>query len=81
MTPPRQLSREAIELRRRLIDSLWDDAKFGYIDRSTFVGSCPVCSEAIVVKFADYAARASLRCSAGCSEAEIAARVGLAVVT
>jgi hypothetical protein len=80
MTGPRQLSRDAVELRRKVIDACWDDDRFGYIDKDRFVGSCPICAFALIVRFAGYAPRASLECSWGCEEAEIADRIGLQVV-
>jgi hypothetical protein len=36
MTAPRQLSREAVELRRKVIDATWDERRFGYIDSNRF---------------------------------------------
>jgi hypothetical protein len=80
MTGSRQLSPDAVELRRKVIDATWDERRFGYIDSNRFVGTCPICAFAMVVRFAGYAPRASLDCSWGCTEAEIAGRIGLEVV-
>jgi hypothetical protein len=79
MTASRQLSPGAVELRRRVIDACWDKARFGYIDKDRFVGTCPICAFVLIVRFAGYAPRASLECSWGCTEAEIADRIGLEV--
>lgn len=77
MNRPRVLSADAVRFRRMVLDSLWDDARFGYIDADRFVGTCPVCAGAVVVRFAGIAPRATIECEHGCSEAEIAARLGL----
>ncbi|MGH2875674.1 MAG: hypothetical protein ACRDLV_05435 [Solirubrobacteraceae bacterium] len=80
MTPPRSLPEDAYRFRRLLIDRMWDDERrFGYVDKDTFVGSCPVCDLAVVVRFSGHAARAVLDCHGGCTEAEIAAALGLEV--
>jgi hypothetical protein len=74
-----ELSYEAARFRRHLIDALWDDAMFGYVDQDRFIGSCPVCGTAVAVRFHGTAATATLNCHGGCSEAEIADRLGLVV--
>lgn len=76
----RQLCREALELRRKVIDACWDEKRFGYIDQNRFVGTCPLCGFALIVRFVGYAARAILDCTWGCDESDIASRVGLVVV-
>lgn len=78
-SPPRQLSAEATRFRVQLIETLWDDARFGYVDKDTFIGTCPVCGDAIRVRFASRAPRADLRCQDGCTEAEPAERLDLQV--
>jgi hypothetical protein len=57
----------------------WDGQFRGYIDHDCFVGTCPVCGFAVGVRFAGYAPRATLTCEGGCTEAEIAAQIGLEV--
>jgi hypothetical protein len=75
----RTLSSEAVRFRSLLIDALWDDRRFGYVDSDCFIGSCVTCGAAIVVRFAGYAPRATLDCHGGCLEAEIAEALGLEV--
>lgn len=75
----RTLTREAIAFRKALIDRLWGNTSFGYVDEDHFIGNCVVCGAAIDVRFAGYAPRATLRCQGGCTEAEIAAALGLSV--
>jgi hypothetical protein len=78
-SPPRQLSAEATRFRAYLIDAMWSDRRFGYVDQDCFIGSCPICAFAIGVRFAGAAPRASLDCYGGCTEAEIADRLDLQV--
>lgn len=56
----------------------WDGTFRGYIDHDRFVGTCPVCGAAVVVRFAGTAARAALTClgvADGCPEDKIVARI------
>jgi hypothetical protein len=71
------LTAEAKRFREVLIDALWDDARFGYVTASSFVGTCPVCGLAVIVQFAGVAPRAELSCYGGCTEAEIGAKINL----
>lgn len=73
----RQLPPESVGFRQSLVDKLWAEECFGYVDQDCFIGTCPVCGAAIGVRFAGYAARATLDCHGGCLEAEIAAVLGL----
>lgn len=75
----RVLSSEARQLRTVVIDALWDENRFGYVTQDEFVGTCPVCGDAAIVKFAGYAARVDIECWGGCPEAEVAATIGLEV--
>lgn len=79
MTAIRQLSADAVKFRRLIIDALWDDRQFGYVTEDIFVGSCAVCDAPVGVHFAYGAPRAVLHCHGGCTEAEIANRIGLEV--
>lgn len=69
----RPLSESARRFREMVIATVWDDDRFGYVSSDSFVGTCPVCSDAVAVRFAGTAARVTLACVGGCSEAEIAA--------
>jgi hypothetical protein len=62
ISPPRQLSAEATRFRAYLIDAMWSDRRFSYVDQDCFIGSCPICAFAIGVRFAGTAPRASLNC-------------------
>lgn len=73
------LSPDSVRFRELVINGLWDESEFGYIDQDRFIGTCPVCRAAVGVHFAGTAPRATLNCHGGCSEAEIAAVLGLAV--
>ncbi len=75
----RRLSPESVRFRRLVIEKLWDEEQFGYVDKDCFLGTCPVCGAAVVVRFAGHAPRATLVCQGGCAEAEIAAVLGLVV--
>lgn len=75
----RRLSPEAIRFRELVINALWDPARLGYLDEDSFVGTCPICGAAVAVHFAGHASRAALKCHGGCTEAEVAAVVGLEV--
>lgn len=74
----RQLSTEAFRFRRLVIDTLGAQ-QFVYLNADRFIGACPICGAAVRVHFAGYAPRATLQCHGGCTEAEIADAVGLAV--
>ena len=74
----RTLTADAIKFRKSLIDTFGRD-NFIYLAADHFVGECIVCGEAIGVRFAGYAPRASLHCYGGCTEAELAEALGLAV--
>lgn len=76
-TVRKPLSEEAVRFRKLLIDTLWDESRFGYIDQDRFIGSCPICGFAIGVTFAGRAPRAALHCHGGCTEDEIASRIRL----
>jgi len=76
--PARTLSADAVRFRRTLIDKLGRD-RFLYIAADHFVGECLICGEPIGVQFAGYAPRASLRCHGGCTEAELAELLQMAV--
>lgn len=71
MNPRPILPAKSVEFRRLLIDALWDDRAFGYVDEDRFVGTCPVCRCAVGVTFHGYAARADVNCHGGCSEANV----------
>jgi hypothetical protein len=73
------LSSDALQFRRLVIDALWRDDSFGYVEKNRFIGTCPLCGDAVGVTFAGRAPRASLNCHGGCSEAELAAAIGLEV--
>lgn len=77
MTGRRVLSQEAVAFRKLLIDALWTDAAFGYVNEDVFFGVCPVCGDAVNVHFHGYATRATLQCQGGCSEPELADKLGL----
>jgi hypothetical protein len=72
----KQLSREAVQLRRKVIDACWDERRAGYIDKDRFVGTCPCCGFTLIVRFAGYAARADLDCLACCADDQIARSIG-----
>jgi len=74
-----QLSPDSIRFRNLVIDALWDEKAFFYVDADHFIGLCPLCDGAVGVRFAGLAPRATLTCHGGCSEAEIAELVGLRV--
>jgi hypothetical protein len=76
--PNRTLNPAAVKFRRLLIDKLGRD-RFNYLSADHFVGECILCGEAIGVRFAGYAPRATLNCHGGCTEAELAALLNLAV--
>lgn len=76
MTP---LSAGSIRFRRIVISALWREDSFGYLDEDRFIGTCPLCGEAVGVTFAGRAPRASLNCHGGCSEAELAGSLKLEV--
>lgn len=71
----RPQSDESVRFRRIVIDAYWDDARFGYIDSSRFVGTCPACGTAAVVRFAGSDPRAAIDCDRDCAEADVAAAV------
>ena len=73
------LSAEAIRFRDHVIDALWGQDRFYYIDSSHFVGVCPLCDFAVGVRFHGRAPRATLTCHGGCAEGEIAEAIGLRV--
>lgn len=75
----RCLSADARRLRNFLIDRLWVDGAFGYVDANCFLGVCPICGAPVEVHFHDFAPRATLGCQQGCTEDEIAAELGLRV--
>jgi hypothetical protein len=76
--PNRTLSLGVVKFRRLLIDKLGRD-RYLYIAADHFVGECILCGEPIGVRFAGYAPRASLRCHGGCTEAELAELLQMAV--
>lgn len=78
MSTPQQLPIEAVRFRDAIIRALGRE-RFNYLDEDTFVGTCPICGEAVGVRFAGYAPRARLDCHSGCTEAEIASHLGLEV--
>ncbi len=77
--PRRHLSPESVRFRKSIIAALWTDHWGDYLDAERFLGECPVCGAPIGVTFAGFAPRASLDCHSGCTEREIADRLGLAV--
>jgi hypothetical protein len=81
--PVKPLSSEAVEFRRLVIDALWppNDSRCHYGNEAVFSGVCPLCDLTVVVRFAGLAARATLICWGGCSEAAIAAEIGMRYTT
>lgn len=75
----RVLPSDARQLRALVIDALWDNDRFGYVTQDDFVGTCPVCGAAAVVKFGGRAARVDIDCWGGCTEVDVAAAIGLEV--
>jgi len=78
----RQLSTEARQFRTHIIDALLSWGAARYVNEDRFVGTCPVCGDAIGVHFAGFVARATLTCHGdhgGCSEDEVAQVLGLEV--
>jgi len=75
----RRLSSDSVRFPRLVVDRLWDEKQFGYVDEDCFVGTCPVCGLAVGVEFAGCAPRATLSCLGGCAEPDIAALLKLEV--
>ncbi|MGZ4215469.1 MAG: hypothetical protein ACXVS6_15635 [Solirubrobacteraceae bacterium] len=76
----RQLRPESVRFRKRIIGAFWDHDRWGvYLSEDRFLGTCPICGAPVGVTFAGYAPRATLQCHGGCTEHEIADRLGLAV--
>jgi hypothetical protein len=83
---PLTLPEESVRFRRFLIDELWINAikrtgrrAFGYETEDVFWGRCPICGSHVEVCFAGLAPRATLDCEGGCTEDEIADRLGVQV--
>jgi hypothetical protein len=74
----RVLSDEARNFRRLIIDTFWTDRAL-YVSADRFVGECVICGDPIGVEFHGFAARATLNCHGGCTESELAERLGLVV--
>lgn len=66
-----------VTFRDTVLDACWDRERFGYVDKDRFVGTCPICAGAIIVRFHGRAARADLECEHRCPEQELAVRLGL----
>ncbi|MGH2902251.1 MAG: hypothetical protein ACRDK7_01445 [Solirubrobacteraceae bacterium] len=71
----RTLPEASYRFRRQLLEALdrfTPSERFFYVDEDTVAVVCPVCGEALGVRFAAFAARAELECLIhGCPEAEI----------
>jgi hypothetical protein len=74
---PSQLPPESLQFRRLLIDALWGERGM-YLTEDAFLGECLICGAPIGVTFHGRAPRATLRCHGGCTETELAERLGLA---
>ena len=79
MTRHEPLPTRTVEFRRFVIDALWapGDTRCHYGTEDVFSGVCPLCDLTVVVRFAGRAPRATLTCWGGCTEAAIAAEIGM----
>jgi hypothetical protein len=77
----RILDDEAVAFRQRVIDALVVDGAAGYITADTFTGRCPVCGEFLTFIFHGFARRVDLICMGFCTEAEVAAMLGLELLS
>jgi hypothetical protein len=73
------LSADVVRFRNCVIDALWDDNAFGYIDKDAVSGHCPICGEVAFARFAAATPRVTMFCYGGCTETEVATRIGLRV--
>ena len=73
------LSAGAVAFRGLVLEALWPPqySRCHYGSEDAFSGVCPLCDMTVVVRFAGRAPRAELTCWGGCSEAEIAAEIGM----
>lgn len=70
----------AIRFRSRVIDATGRDLdRFWYLDRDHVLAVCPACDGPLGIRFAGTAPRCDFNCRRGCTEADIAERLGLRV--